>query len=74
MPGVQAVTWTGAETPAEALLAGRENAVVALWGQEPSGNWAFYMPALPQFINTLKTLHRGESVLVLANEATQLVP
>jgi uncharacterized protein YkwD len=73
-PGAQVATWPGGETSPQTLLEGRETAVVALWAQDSSGAWVFYMPSLPSFANTLETVHEGESILIVAKESAQLSP
>ncbi|HEX6030126.1 MAG TPA: hypothetical protein VFY90_01765, partial [Tepidiformaceae bacterium] len=72
--GAQVATWAGEDTSPQALLSGREQSVVAVWAQDETGAWLFYMPSLPLFANTLQTVHQGDMVLVVAKEATELMP
>ncbi|MEX0784211.1 MAG: CAP domain-containing protein [Dehalococcoidia bacterium] len=61
--GAHQVTWPGPDVDVTAALLGREEQVAAVWTIDAAtGEWTFYLPGLPGFLNTLRRVHPGDTL------------
>jgi uncharacterized protein YkwD len=64
--GAHEVSWPGAETDIALVVAGHEAEITGIWARDAAtGGWLFYIPGLPGFLNTLRTVHPGEALCLV---------